>query len=91
MKIGGKMRGIWTRGERTMTTREEALNFGLSFPNSYQSVPFHDENWQLERAKGSKTVFICTYERNGFINLTVKVNAKWRDLRRDAFESVIPG
>ena len=42
MKIGGKRRGIWTRGERTMTTREEALNFGLSFPNTYQSAPFHD-------------------------------------------------
>lgn len=40
-----------------MTTREEALNFGLSFPNTYQSAPFHDENWQLVRVKGSKKVF----------------------------------
>lgn len=91
MKIGGKMRGIWTRGERTMTTREEALNFGLSFPNTYQSAPFHDENWQLVRVKGSKKVFLWTYERNGFINLNVKVNDEWRDFWRDAFESVIPG
>lgn len=85
------MRGIWTRGERTMTTREEALNFGLSFPNTYQSAPFHDENWQLVRVKGSKKVFLWTYERNGFINLNVKVNDEWRDFWRDAFESVIPG
>ena len=91
MKIGGKRRGIWTRGERTMTTREEALNFGLSFPNTYQSAPFHDENWQLVRVKESKKVFLCTYERNGFINLNVKVNDEWRDFWRDAFESVIPG
>ena len=91
MKIGGKMRGIWTRGERTMTTREEALNFGLSFPNTYQSAPFHDENWQLVRVKGSKKVFLWTYERNGFINLNVKVNDEGRDFWRDAFESVIPG
>lgn len=91
MKIGGKMRGIWTRGERTMTTREEVLNFGLSFPNTYQSAPFHDENWQLVRVKGSKKVFLWTYERNGFINLNVKVNDEWRDFWRDAFESVIPG
>lgn len=91
MKIGGKMRGIWTRGERTMTTREEALNFGLLFPNTYQSAPFHDENWQLVRVKGSKKVFLWTYERNGFINLNVKVNDEWRDFWRDAFESVIPG
>lgn len=91
MKIGGKRRGIWTRGERTMTTREEALNFGLSFPNTYQSAPFHDENWQLVRVKGSKKVFLWTYERNGFINLNVKVNDEWRDFWRDAFEFVIPG
>lgn len=91
MKIGGKRRVIWTRGEQTMTTREEALNFGLSFPNTYQSAPFHDENWQLVRVKGSKKVFLWTYERNGFINLNVKVNDEWRDFWRDAFESVIPG
>lgn len=91
MKIGGKRRGIWTRGERTMTTREEALSFGLLFPNTYQSAPFHDENWQLVRVKGSKKVFLWTYERNGFINLNVKVNDEWRDFWRDAFESVIPG
>ena len=91
MKIGGKRRGIWTRGERTMTTREEALNFGLSFPNTYQSAPFHDENWQLVRVKSNKKVFLWTYERNGFINLNVKVNDEWRDFWRDAFESVIPG
>lgn len=74
-----------------MTTREEVLNFGLSFPDTYQSAPFHDENWQLVRVKGSKKVFLWTYERNGFINLNVKVNDEWRDFWRDAFESVIPG
>ncbi|MBU5477934.1 methylated-DNA--[protein]-cysteine S-methyltransferase [Eubacterium sp. MSJ-13] len=74
-----------------MTTREEALNFGLSFPDTYQSAPFHDENWQLVRVKGSKKAFLWTYERNGFINLNVKVNDEWRDFWRDAFESVIPG
>lgn len=74
-----------------MITREEALNFGLSFPDTYQSAPFHDENWQLVRVKESKKVFLWTYERNGFINLNVKVNDEWRDFWRDAFESVIPG
>lgn len=62
-----------------MTTREEALNFGLSFPDTYKSAPFHDENWQLVRVKGSKKAFLWTYERNGYINLNVKVNSEWRD------------
>ena len=33
-----------------MKTREEALNYGLSFPNTYMEMPFHDPNWQLVRA-----------------------------------------
>lgn len=74
-----------------MTTREEALNFGLSFPDTYQSAPFHDENWQLVRVKGSKKTFLWTYERNGYINLNVKVSKEWRNFWREAFESVIPG
>ena len=35
-----------------MTTREEALVYGLSFPDTYQQAPFHDPNWQLVRVKG---------------------------------------
>ena len=52
-----------------MTTREEALAYGLSFPDTYQEAPFHDQNWQLVRVKGSKKAFLWTYERNGYINL----------------------
>lgn len=40
-----------------MKTREEALNYGLSFPNTYMEMPFHDPNWQLVRVKGSKKLF----------------------------------
>lgn len=40
-----------------MTTREEALAYGLSFPDTYQEAPFHDENWQLVRVKGCKKYF----------------------------------
>ena len=34
-----------------MKTREEALAYGMSFPNTYQEAPFHDLNWQLVRVK----------------------------------------
>ncbi|WP_347475310.1 MmcQ/YjbR family DNA-binding protein [Clostridium sp. AM46-21] len=74
-----------------MTTREEALAYGLSFPDTYQQAPFHDPNWQLVRVKGSKKVFLWTYERDGYINLNVKVDPEWRDFWRSAFDSVIPG
>lgn len=41
-----------------MTTREEALAYGLSFPDTYQEAPFHDENWQLVRVKGLSLIHI---------------------------------
>ena len=74
-----------------MQTREEALAYGLSFPNTYQEAPFHDPNWQLVRVKGSKKAFLWTYEREGHINLNVKVDPEWRDFWRNSFEAVIPG
>lgn len=74
-----------------MKTRKEALEYGLSFPNTYQDAPFHDPNWQLVRVKKSKKVFLWTYERDGFINLNVKADPEWRDFWRSAYTSVIPG
>lgn len=41
-----------------MTTREEALEYGLSLPGTYQDAPFRDDNWQLVRVKGSKKAFL---------------------------------
>ncbi|MDD6381365.1 MAG: endonuclease V, partial [Lachnospiraceae bacterium] len=32
-----------------MTTRQQAIDTGLSFPDTYQDAPFHDDNWQLIR------------------------------------------
>ena len=74
-----------------MKTREEALKYGLSLPDTYQNAPFHDDNWQLVRVKKSKKVFLWTYEREGYINLNVKTDPEWRDFWRSAHESVIPG
>lgn len=74
-----------------MKSRKEALEYGLSFPNTYQDAPFHDPNWQLVRVKKSKKAFLWTYERDGFINLNVKVDPEWRDFWRSAYASVIPG
>ena len=74
-----------------MNTREEALEYGLTFPGTYVDAPFHDRNWQLVRVRPSEKAFLWTYERNGYININVKVNPEWRDFWRDAFEAVIPG
>lgn len=63
-----------TRNAADLLTRQDILQYGLSFPGTYQEAPFHDPNWQLVRVKGSKKVFIWTYEKDGFLNLNVKVN-----------------
>lgn len=74
-----------------MNTREEALEFGLSFPEVYEERPFHDPSWQLVRVKGSKKAFLWIYERNGYVNLNVKADPEWRDFWRSAYSSVIAG
>ena len=74
-----------------MKTREEALKYGLSFKNVYEEKPFHDQNWQLVRARESKKAFLWIYEKDGYINLNVKVDPQWRDFWRSAYDSVIAG
>ena len=74
-----------------MKTRKEALEYGLSFPDTYQDAPFHDDNWRLVRFKGNKKAFLWTYERDGFVNLNVKVDPDRAFHWRYVYESVIPG
>lgn len=74
-----------------MNTREEAIEFGLTFKNTYLDTPFKDTNWQLIRVRGSKKAFLWIYERDGFINLNVKVSPDLRDLWRSVYPAVIPG
>ena len=49
-----------------MTTREEALKYGLTFKEVYQDTPFHDTNWILVRCKKNRKAF-C-----GLINIKGK-------------------
>lgn len=74
-----------------MKTREEALEYGLTFDLTYQDTPFSDTNWVLVRVRPSGKTFLWTYERDGFINLNVKVDPVKAPFLRRAFKSVIPG
>ena len=71
--------------------RKDILNYGLSFEDTYQDAPFHDGNWQLVRYKGNKKAFLWTYEKDGYINLNVKVDPDKAYFWRNAYKSVIPG
>ena len=74
-----------------MKTRKEALEFGLSFPDTYKDAPFREQNWQLVRYKGNKKAFLWTYEKDGYIHLNVKVDPEKAFFWREMYESVIPG
>ena len=74
-----------------MTTREEVLSYGRTFPDVYVDTPFHDDNWVLLRYKKNKKAFAWTYERNGQMCVNVKVDPQWRDFWRQTYEAVLPG
>ena len=74
-----------------MTSREEALEYGLSFEDTYKEAPFHDANWQLVRYAPNKKAFLWSYEKDGYICLNLKVDPEARDFWRSAFKSVLPG
>ena len=74
-----------------MQTRKEVLEYGLSFPDTYQDAQFHDSNWILVRIRKNKKAFLWTYERNGQLCINIKVDLEWRDFWRNAYASVLPG
>lgn len=73
-----------------MKTREEALEYGLSFPDTYRDAPFHDNNWILVRCKGNGKAFLWTYEFNGNIQINLKVDPEWRDVWISMYDAVKP-
>lgn len=76
--------------EKNMLSREEILEYGLTFSNVYVDTPFHDLNWVLLRYEKNKRAFAWTYEREGHIWVNVKVDPEWRDFWRNTYSSVIP-
>lgn len=74
-----------------MKTRREALDYGLTFADTYEDTPFNDTNWQLVRYKGNKKAFLWTYERGGYINLNVKADPEVGFMWRQKYKSVTMG
>ncbi|WP_412638902.1 methylated-DNA--[protein]-cysteine S-methyltransferase [Eubacterium sp.] len=77
--------------DKIMKTRQEAISYGLTFENTYLDTPFKDTNWQLIRITGSRKAFLWIYEKDGVINLNVKVDPQWRDFWRQTYKSVVAG
>ena len=74
-----------------MKSRKELLAYGLSFPDTYQDAPFHDENWQLVRYRHNKKAFLWTYEKDGCLCINLKVDPEKAFFWRKIYKSVVPG
>ncbi len=73
-----------------MTTREEAMAFGLSMPDTYADAPFHDDNWTLVRRRDNRRAFLWVYVRLGCLHMNVKVEPEMGVLWRSAYDAVTP-
>ena len=73
-----------------MLTREDAIEYAMTFPGAYVDTPFHDPNWQLVRVRDIKKAFVLVYERNGRISLNVKMDPAKAVFLRQTFSSVLP-
>lgn len=73
-----------------MTTREEALEYGMTFPDTYIDTPFSDQNWVLVRYSGNRKAFLWSYEMNGQICLNLKTDPEKGRFLRASYPAVQP-
>lgn len=73
-----------------MITRQEAIEFCLTFPRVYEDYPFDDPNWTVMRRKDTKRGFAWIFERDLKIWINVKNLPEDGILLREVFPSVIP-
>lgn len=74
-----------------MITRQEVIQYCLTFPEVFEDYPFHDEMWTCMRIRTSKRIFAWIYERESHIWVNVKCDPQWRDFWQKAYEAVVPG
>ncbi len=74
-----------------MRTKQEIIDYCMTFEDVYMNTPFKDENWILLRYKKNTHAFAWAYERHGHTCVNVKVDPQWRDFWRELYSSVTPG
>ena len=75
-------------------TRQELIDFCLTFPAAYEDYPFDDimdaGAWTVMRHRFNKKSFAFIYERNGKLCVNLKCEPLEADFLRQAFEDVTP-
>lgn len=73
-----------------MKSRAEVINYCLTFSETFEDYPFHDNNWTCMRIRSTNRIFAWIYEREEHIWVNVKCDPQWRDVWRQAFDAVVP-
>ena len=73
-----------------MKTRQDVIDFCLSFDNTYEDYPFDDFNWTIMRHRGNKKMFAAIFERSDNIWINVKCDPNLAYMWRSTYKSVIP-
>ncbi len=76
-------------------TRQELIDFCLTFPAAYEDYPFDDiadgGAWTVIRHRTNKKSFALIYERNGKLYVNLKCDPLEADFLRQAFADVASG
>ena len=76
-------------------TRQELIDFCLTFPATYEDYPFDDitepGKWTVMRHRTNMKSFALIYERNGKLCVNLKCAPMEAVLLRQAFVDVTPG
>ena len=77
-----------------MRTRQDIIDFCLTFPSTYEDYPFDSiadpGAWAVMRHKTNKKSFALIYERNGRLCVNLKCDPDEADFLRQAYEDVLP-
>jgi predicted DNA-binding protein (MmcQ/YjbR family) len=75
-------------------TRQDAINFCLSFPSVYEDYPFDSikdgTEWTVMRHKKNKKSFALIYVRNERLCINLKCEPNEADFLRGIFNDLIP-
>ena len=73
-----------------MKERKQIIKYCLGFKNVYEDYPFRDTNWCVIRHRENEKVFAWIFDKDGYVWVNVKCDPEWRDVWRQAFDSVKP-
>lgn len=73
-----------------MKTRDEVIQYCMTFADVYEDYPFHDANWTVMRHKKNKKGFAFLFEKDEVLMVNIKCSPEWIQVFRDAYDAVFP-